>query len=101
MRRPALLALALPLVASTCGAGRPAATATTAAVRYTYLLLGTPAGTETVERRPDGTWEAHFAYADRGRGPDETIRWKLGAGSGPVELQVSGPDYLKKIGRAS
>jgi imidazolonepropionase-like amidohydrolase len=65
------------------------------ALRYTFLLGGKPAGMETVEKKPDGSYEAHVAFADRGRGPDETTRWTLGPGGVPQKLEITGTDYLK------
>ncbi|HEV7519024.1 MAG TPA: amidohydrolase family protein [Thermoanaerobaculia bacterium] len=91
MRTSALLALSVLLAAPAYTADRPAP----APLRYTFLLSGKTAGTETVEHRPDGSWEAHFTFADRGRGPDETTRWTLGAGGVPATLEVTGHDYLK------
>ncbi|HEV7516193.1 MAG TPA: amidohydrolase family protein [Thermoanaerobaculia bacterium] len=89
-----LLSVLLAAPASPGGQPDPAAAAP-GGLRYTFLLSGKAAGTETVEHRPDGFWEAHFVFNDRGRGPDETMRWTLGPGGVPVALEVTGHDYLK------
>jgi hypothetical protein len=91
MRTYALLALSALLAAPAHTADRPAP----GPIRYTFLLSGKTAGTETVEHEPGGSWQAHFVFADRGRGPDETMRWTLGPGGVPVQLEVTGHDYLK------
>jgi imidazolonepropionase-like amidohydrolase len=91
MRTYALLALSALLAAHAHTADRPAP----GPLRYTFLLSGKTAGTETVEHKPDGSWEAHFTFADRGRGPDEIMRWTLGPGGVPVQLEITGHDYLK------
>ncbi|HZF13347.1 MAG TPA: amidohydrolase family protein [Thermoanaerobaculia bacterium] len=87
----------LPLLSALLAAPAPAALAAAqpAPLRYTLFLSGKTAGTETVEHKPDGSWEAHFVFNDRGRGPDEIMRWTLGAGGVPVALEVTGHDYLK------
>ena len=41
------------------------------------LIQGNTAGTQTVERQPDGAVRAEYSYNDRGRGEHITATWKL------------------------
>ena len=80
------LALALPL------AGEDAAPAET---RWTMQIQGNEAGEQTVRRMPDGGFESHFKFNDRGRGPDQTARYALSADGCFSRFDLSGVDYLK------
>jgi imidazolonepropionase-like amidohydrolase len=92
MRTLALLPLLVVLLVAPAYAAGPSSEAP---LRYTFKLSGNVAGSETVEHRPDGSWQAHFTFNDRGRGPDEITRFTLGAGGVPVKLETTGKDYLK------
>jgi len=63
--------------------------------RYTFILAGNKAGYESSTRNPDGSLQVHFEFNDRGRGP--SINEKLVAGKDgiPVEIEITGVDYLK------
>jgi imidazolonepropionase-like amidohydrolase len=63
--------------------------------RYTVLMVGKPAGSQTSTVRPDGAREFAFEFNDRGRGPKLKTTIKLDAGGLPVSLDTSGNDYLK------
>ena len=59
------------------------------------LIQGNPAGTQTVERQPDGTVRAEYSYNDRGRGDHITASWKLDSAGVPIEYNGRGNDYMK------
>lgn len=63
--------------------------------RYTVILVGNRAGSQTSLVKPDGTRELAFEYNDRGRGPKYKTTIKLDAAGLPVSLDTSGNDYLK------
>ncbi|MBV9926179.1 MAG: amidohydrolase family protein [Acidobacteria bacterium] len=63
--------------------------------RYTVILVGNRAGSQTSTVRPDGTREFTYEYNDRGRGPKYKTTLKLDARGLPVSLDTSGNDYLK------
>src|ERR1044072_1519586 len=63
--------------------------------RYTVILVGNRAGSQTSTIKPDGTREFAFEYNDRGRGPKYKTTIKLDAAGLPVSLDTSGNDYLK------
>src|SRR5207249_7308915 len=74
------------------------------------LIQGNTAGTQTVERQPDGAVRAEYSYNDRGRGEHITATWKLDGAGVPLEYDGHGNDYMKapveehfeiKNGRAS
>src|SRR5438034_435141 len=74
------------------------------------LIQGNTAGTQTVERQPDGAVRAEYSYNDRGRGEHITATWKLDGAGVPLEYDGRGNDYMKapveehfeiKNGRAS
>src|SRR5438552_8562117 len=74
------------------------------------FILGNPAGTQTVEREPDGATRAEYSYNDRGRGDHIIATWKLDGAGVPIEYDGRGNDYMKapieehfetKNGRAS
>jgi imidazolonepropionase-like amidohydrolase len=59
------------------------------------IILGNPAGTQTVEVDPAGSGRAEYSYNDRGRGDHIVASWKLDAAGVPIEYQGSGNDYMK------
>ncbi|MBV8859438.1 MAG: amidohydrolase family protein [Acidobacteria bacterium] len=63
--------------------------------RYTVLMVGNPAGSETSAVRPDGAREFTYEFNDRGRGPKYRTVIRLDAAGLPVSLDTSGNDYLK------
>src|SRR4051812_16281263 len=63
--------------------------------RYTVMLVGKNAGTQTSNVKPDGAREFAFEYSDRGRGPKLTTSIRLDADGIPVSLNTVGNDYLK------
>src|SRR5436309_4427572 len=74
------------------------------------LIQGNTAGTQTLERQPDGAVRAEYSYNDRGRGDHITATWKLDGAGVPLEYDGHGNDYMKapveehfeiKNGRAS
>src|SRR5208283_1934490 len=63
--------------------------------RYSFLLMGNPAGQQAVWTAPDGTLHIFYQFNDRGRGPKTTSILKLDAKGVPVAESVEGNDYLK------
>jgi imidazolonepropionase-like amidohydrolase len=58
------------------------------------LMLGNPAGAQTVTEKPDGT-RAEYSYNDRGRGDHIIASWKLDPAGVPIDYHGSGNDYMK------
>lgn len=67
----------------------------TPTVRHTVLLGGNRAGVQTLTIGEDGVREIHFEFNDRGRGPKSDTRIEIDATGVPVEVQISGNDYIK------
>src|SRR5215212_955711 len=65
------------------------------ATRYTVILVGNTAGSQTSTVRPDGAREFAYEFNDRGRGPKYRTTIRLDAAGLPVSLDTSGNDYLK------
>ena len=62
------------------------------------LILGNPAGSQTVSTQAGGTTRAEYSFNDRGRGDHIIATWTLDAAGIPVQYRGQGNDY--KIGRA-
>ncbi len=67
----------------------------TKATRYTFILAGNKAGFESSSRNPDGSLQLHFEFNDRGRGPNINEKIVTGKDGIPVEIAITGVDYLK------
>src|SRR6478609_7047073 len=76
---------------TTAAPSSEAATAT----RYTFILSGNKAGYESSTRNPDGSLKVHFEFNDRGRGPNINEKLVAGKDGIPVEIEITGVDYLK------
>ncbi|HXU29050.1 MAG TPA: amidohydrolase family protein [Thermoanaerobaculia bacterium] len=63
--------------------------------RWTFQIQGNEAGGQTIRRLPDGSFETHYFFNDRGRGPDQTARYALSADGCFSRYNLSGVDYLK------
>ena len=63
--------------------------------RYTFILSGNKAGYESSTRNPDGSLQVHFEFNDRGRGPNINEKIVAGKDGIPVEIEITGVDYLK------
>lgn len=63
--------------------------------RYSVLMMGKPAGSQTSAVKADGAREFAFEFNDRGRGPKYTTSIRLDADGLPVSLETKGNDYLK------
>ena len=86
MRLP--VAFALVFAASTAAAAPRART-------DTYLLLGNPAGTQTVTVAADGSVRAEYSYNDRDHGDRIVATWTLDAAGRPVAYRGRGHNYMK------
>ncbi|HEV7673228.1 MAG TPA: amidohydrolase family protein [Candidatus Angelobacter sp.] len=74
----------------------PAPTADgTKSTRYTFILAGNKAGFESSTRNPDGSLQVHFEFNDRGRGPNVNEKIFPGKDGIPIEIEITGVDYLK------
>lgn len=63
--------------------------------RYTVMMAGRPAGSQTSAAGPDGSRAFTFEFNDRGRGPKIRSRVRLDAEGFPVSVETEGNDYLK------
>jgi imidazolonepropionase-like amidohydrolase len=59
------------------------------------FIQGNAAGTQTVERQPDGGTRAEYSFNDRGRGDHIIATWKLDDAGVPIEYDGRGNDYMK------
>ena len=95
-----LLLLAPPALAAPPAEDAPAAEA---ADRWQILIQGNPAGEMTRRVDPEGAESPEdpaaelwtYTFNDRGRGPELTTRFVLGADGAPVAVETTGHDYLK------
>ena len=83
----AILAHAQVAAGPSSGAAKP--------TRYTFILSGNKAGYESSTRNPDGSLQVHFEFNDRGRGPNINEKLVAGKDGIPVEIEITGVDYLK------
>ncbi|HEX4603785.1 MAG TPA: amidohydrolase family protein, partial [Candidatus Angelobacter sp.] len=63
--------------------------------RYTFITAGNKAGYESSTRNPDGSLQLHFEFNDRGRGPSVNEKIVSGKDGIPVQIEITGVDYLK------
>ena len=59
------------------------------------LMLGSPAGSQSVTMDADGRTRAEYSFNDRGRGDHIVASWKLDAAGVLTEFEASGNDYMK------
>ncbi len=92
-----LCLLLFPMLMALAHGQAPAASAqeNAATTRYTFTLAGNKAGYETSTRNPDGSLQIHFEFNDRGRGPNVNEKIRTGKDGIPIELEITGVDYLK------
>ncbi len=93
MRNLLLLSSILLLCFSPSQSG--AQSAQPAATRYTFTLAGNKAGFESSTRNPDGSWQIHYEFNDRGRGPSINEKLVVGKDGIPTSMETTGVDYLK------
>ncbi|HYM42673.1 MAG TPA: amidohydrolase family protein [Steroidobacteraceae bacterium] len=59
------------------------------------LMLGSPAGSQSVTMDADGRTRAEYSFNDRGRGDHIVASWKLDGAGVLSEFEASGNDYMK------
>ena len=59
------------------------------------LMMGNPAGAQTVATAGSNGFRAEFSFNDRGRGDHIVATWKLNAAGVPIEYTGRGNDYYK------
>lgn len=64
-------------------------------IKYSFLMMGKPAGAQTSKIIPENFREYEFEYNDRGRGPKLKTRIQLDADGIPTLIETVGNDYLK------
>jgi len=62
---------------------------------YTWLTIGEPSGSLVVREAEDGGIRMSFEYNDRGRGPELETFLRLNEHGVPVELEITGRNYMK------
>jgi imidazolonepropionase-like amidohydrolase len=77
------------------GAAGAAGTAVAAPRTDEILVLGNPAGSQTVSSAAGAAASAEFSYNDRGRGDHIIARWTLDASGLPTAYTGHGNDYMK------
>src|SRR5216684_1859582 len=65
------------------------------AERYSFLMMGNPAGQQAVWTASDGTIHIFFQFNERGRGPKTISILKLDPNGVPISEAITGNDYLK------
>ncbi|MDQ3749739.1 MAG: amidohydrolase family protein [Acidobacteriota bacterium] len=63
--------------------------------RYTFLMMGKPAGAQISKITPESIREYDFEFNDRGRGPKLKTRIRLDADGVPISIETVGNNYLK------
>lgn len=63
--------------------------------RYTFILAGNKAGFESSTHNADGSWQIHYEFNDRGRGPSINEKIITGKDGIPIEIENGGIDYYK------
>ncbi len=58
-------------------------------------MAGNDAGSQTVERRADGSIVVHFEFNDRGRGPKLEATYRLDQAGLPISVAIEGNEYMK------
>jgi len=87
-----LAALLVTALEVTAHAAAPAAAG---ARQDEILMLGNPAGSQSVTTGSDGRTHAEFSFNDRGRGDHIVASWKLDEAGVLTEFEASGNDYMK------
>lgn len=62
---------------------------------YTWLTVGEPSGSMVVRQADDGTTRMSFQFNDRGRGPETESILRLNDQGVPVEVEITGKNYMK------
>jgi hypothetical protein len=64
-------------------------------LRYVEILNDKPSGEMIVYQSNDSTWNYHYEYNDRGRGPVIDGQIQVNADFIPQQWQITGKDYFK------
>jgi len=94
MKKLALLFALLSLTAFHPQGGQIGASAANT-TRYTVMMMGNKAGFQSTAQDPDGSWQIHFEFNDRGRGPATDEHIALDKSGIPIATDNSGVDYYK------
>jgi len=63
-------------------------------LKYSIVTVGRPSGSAEIRRDADGTWHSHYAFVDRGRGPDITATTTFDANGALRSLHATGHEYF-------
>ncbi|MEM7707479.1 MAG: amidohydrolase family protein [Pseudomonadota bacterium] len=75
-----------------------AATATATDIsRYDVMLVGNRAGEMVMEQVAPDFATMTFSFNDRGRGPDIKAEYRVNEAGLPVEVRITGVDYMKSV----
>src|SRR5215510_5757690 len=82
--------------AAGCGATPPMhAPSGEQVMTFSFLTAGRHSGDAEIRLGPDGVRRTHFAFDDRGRGPDTTTTLVVDGSGAPRQYRVTGVNYLK------
>jgi imidazolonepropionase-like amidohydrolase len=87
--------LAVLLLVSTAGSLWTGSATAQETLRYKIVSNDTVAGSEVDKFSPDGRIDSVFEFNDRGRGPNISAQYVIGASGLPTRTDVTGNDYLK------
>ncbi|MEM9304583.1 MAG: amidohydrolase family protein [Pseudomonadota bacterium] len=69
--------------------------ATAETSRYDIMLVGNRAGEMVMEQATPDRATMTFSFNDRGRGPDISAEYRVNEAGLPVEVRITGVDYMK------
>jgi hypothetical protein len=95
------MVLAMLALAAACAAASAPRVPTggSRVLKYTVITSGRPSGDGELRIEPDGTRRTHFAFNDRGRGPDVMTEQRLDGAGAPRYFRATG-HFSRRISRA-